>query len=216
MVHDGYLFEFPGRGYVLANPEFAHELDVAALRAIIGVVEPTVVEALDDSQDAHHLVAGMAEGGMYTRAPVRTTSVDRIDAEVLVGWFEGILHERPNNGLTGLWISDGWYAVDAHPGDVLRLRTSVGTHDVAIVEHEGRGAVRVPVANVVEAPLRFELDLDGGELKIAVQWSPWSDIDGIGHARFARLLATLTSAGWKLEKEPSPSSLDWRRGSAPS
>ncbi|MEJ7599348.1 MAG: SUMF1/EgtB/PvdO family nonheme iron enzyme [Kofleriaceae bacterium] len=156
-----------------------------------------------------HLVEGQAPGGTYIRDPARTVTVPRIDEAALVAWFAQ--RTRPEEPLlAALTIADGWFPVDAHPGDVVRLREPPGMHTIEVEARHGARVVRGPSPNRVVAPLQITLKPDDGTLEVAVQWSAWTHSDGVGHPRFQRMLAELAAAGWTLTKRPEPSSLDWR------
>ncbi len=213
MIYEGHLFDFPGLSYLLRHEDIASSAQEAVLRAVSAVVEPTVVEATDERRSSSHLVVGDAKGGSYIRHPMQTTTVPRIDEAQLLAWF----HDLARGGaptLTELRIADGWYFVDAHVGDTIHLHETGGSYKIAIVEHAGRPSVPGPTDLVMDAPLRFELYPDAAELRIDVQWSPWTDADGVGRGRFQRMLAELAAAGWVLEREPPPEDLVWRRSPA--
>lgn len=208
MIYESYLFDFPGRRFAFQHPEIGDEASVAALRALANAVEPTIVEALDEHGGRVHLVAGQSPGGAYLRDPAHTVSVPHIDDVTLLEWFAQ--HSRQATRLTALTVADGWFLVDAHLGDLLRLRQGAGSHDVEVDKHRGRDCVRGPAPYVTVAPFQIALKPDDGTLDIEVQWAAWTDSDGIGHARFQRMLAELAAARWVLAMRPDPVDLAWR------
>jgi hypothetical protein len=212
MLHDGYLFDFPGRGYELENADLDRWFAAAsmALEAIARVVEPTVVEAIDEQNEIWHLVAGDSRGGSYTRHPTRTEVATRIDAVRLTAWLAKIT-DGGTVPIASVSIADGWYRVDAAIGDTIRLHESRGKTDVMVRERDGRGAVLAPGDHVIVPPMGFQLDVTTGRLRVAVHWSPWVDRDGCGRAQFDAMGEALTDAGWKLTKQPAAADLDWKR-----
>ena len=208
MIYESYLFDFPGRRYAFRHPDIGYASSAAALRACANAVEPTVVEAHDEQRRLFHLVAGQTPGGAYIRDPAHTVSVPHVDEVALLEWFAQL--SRLDEPLTALTITDGWFSVDAHEGDLLRLREGAGSHEVEVVTHRDRSYVRGPAPRVIVAPFQIALKPDDGTLEIEVQWSAWTDSDGIGHLRFVRLMSELVAAGWVLLVRPDPADLAWR------
>jgi len=212
MIHDGYLFDFPGRGYELEHSDLDRWFAAArtALEAIAGVVEPTVVEAMDESNAVWHLVAGDARGGAYKRNPARTEVAARIDASRLTAWFAKIT-DGGTVPVASVSIADGWYRVAATIGETIRLHEARGTIEVPVRDRDGRGSVLAPGDGVLVPPIAFLLDITTGRLRVAVHWSPWVDRDGCGRAQFDAMGEALTEAGWKLTKQPAAADLDWKQ-----
>jgi hypothetical protein len=153
-----------------------------------------------------HLVANEEPGGAYVRVPSLTRKSARVDEAELLTWFEDLTRggEQP---LEELLIADGWFVVDARPGDVLRLHVGRSKAELDIVERHGRHVVRGPNASVLVAPFVIRLLSQTSRLEIAVHWSAWTDPHGVGHARFQQLLDTLAACGWTLETQPTPEDL---------
>jgi len=200
MIYAGSILKFPGRSYELRHVDLDgwFAVALASIPAISELVEPTVVEALigdvGEPQVIQHLVANDADGGAYTRVPEGTTSVRAIEAPSLAAWIRAITHDG-ENPIATLSITTGWYAVDANPGDVIRLNEGAGVHEITVV-HSGRACVPGPTGNVLVAPVEINLDSITGTLRFAVQWSPWSDVGGIGHSRFDDVRRQLEMVRW--------------------
>lgn len=202
MIHENYRFEFPGRCFRFHHAAITHAAEISALRAIAVAVEPAVVEASNEAQAVFHLVANDERGGAYTREPSRTKKVACIDEMEMLAWFDD-LTGHGEHPLEELSIADGWFAVDAHAGDVLQLDLGHSSIDTDIIERHGRRVVRGPNANVLVAPFTVRLLSLTSEIEISVHWSAWTDPAGVGHTRFQQLLATIASSGWKPVVQPS-------------
>jgi len=185
------LFEASERDYRFTHALPGDACIAAALRALLVVVEPVVVEATAEDGTLFHLVAGEPTGRTYVIVPDRTVSVPRIEAAQLVAWFAAL----PVAAVT-ISILEGWFLVDAAPGAVLGLRQHRGVHEIEIVDHHGESSVLGPTKLLLEAPLAIELRPPSGALAIGILWSAWTDDDGIGRARFQRMRAALADAGW--------------------
>ena len=187
-------FDTWGHGDVFSHPHPGSATTAAALRALCCVVEPTVVEAATEGGVLFHLVAGEPKGRTYVIVPERTVSVPRLHEAQLVAWFEH-LPQPPYEVL----ISEGWFLVDADPGDQIMLRQGRGADPIEVCDHHGESAVLGPTTLLVVAPLVITLKPQTGWLQVAVQWSAWTDEDGVGRARFQRMRAELAGAGWVRE-----------------
>jgi formylglycine-generating enzyme required for sulfatase activity len=215
MIHDGYLFDFPGRSFELRHADLDgwYRAALDAVRAFCQLVEPTVVEVtlgdVGEPTTVQHLVAADAKGGAYQRAPDRTTRVDAIGAASLEAWL-GKLTRDGTLAIARISIADGWFPVNARSGDVLRLRAAPGSQDLAIVDHGGVPCVRAPNERVIVPPVALSLDCTTNTLRIDLHASPWIDRDGIGRTRFTHLMNQLATAGWATVHAPSAQELDWQ------
>lgn len=213
MIHEGYLFDFPGRAYELRHADLNawYSATGAALTAFARFVEPTVAEAIvgdiGEPTTIHHLIAGSAEGGSYTRAPDRTTTVDAIDGPTLLRWIAGLTRDG-NVPLALVSCADGWYPVSARPGDRIRLLPT--NSEVAVEDHRDVPCVRGPSNGVIVPPVAFSIDCATNRLAMHVHWSPWTDRDGIGRTRFEHLCNELATSGWTIARAPTDTDLDWR------
>lgn len=210
MIHESYQFDFPGRGYRFHHAAITHAAEVAALRAVVAIMEPVVVEALDERHEVFQLVAGDERGGAYKREPVRIRTLAHVDEAGLVAWFNELTQDG-SQPMEELSLADGWFTVDANVGDVLRLHTQNSKTDIDIVERHGRPAVRAPNPSVLVAPFAIRLLSQTSHLEVAMHWSAWADPDGVGRACFQQFLGALTDAGWTLMKQPNPEDLAWPR-----
>lgn len=220
MVHEGWWFDFPGRGlrYALDDLERPWPAVLAAVRGFGEVCEPSVVEAeigdAGEPQARHHLVVAGPDGetgGTYLRDAARTRTVERIDRAALLGWVEEITASGAIP-IAHLSIADGWYRCDAEDGDRLRLDEHRGGCELAVVRRGGLACVRgpAPPATIV-APLLLRLSSVSGYVDVDVLGSPWIDTDGVGRARFDRMHEALAAGGWTLHRSPAPEDLAWRR-----
>jgi len=215
MIYESYQFDFPGRSYRFHHTAITHAAEVAVLRAVVAVMEPRVVEVLDEQHEAFHLVTGNESGGAYKRDPMRTRRLEQVDETGLVGWFDE-LTRRGAQPMEELSIADGWFTVHANAGDVLRLHTQNSKTDVDIIEHHGRPVVCAPSASALVAPFTIRLLSQTSWLEIAMQRSAWADPNGVGRASFQQLVDALTTSGWMLVTQPNPEDLAWpRRGHSP-
>lgn len=208
MIHESYQFDFPGRGYRFHHAAITHAAEVAALRAVVAMMEPVVVEALDERHEVFHLVVDDQRGGAYKREPARTRRLAEVDEAGLVAWFNQ-LTQGGSQPIEELSLADGWYTVDANVGDVLRLHTQNSKVDIDIIERHRRSVVRAPNPSVLVAPFTIRLLSQTGDLEVAMHWSAWADPDGVGCARFQQFLRAVTDAGWTLVKQPNPDDLAW-------
>jgi formylglycine-generating enzyme required for sulfatase activity len=215
MMHDGFLYDFPGRRYELRHADVDGWFNVAldAMRAFAQLVEPVVVEAelgdIGEPTTVHHLVAPDAKGGAYERVAEHTTTVDAIHATAIEAWLSRIT-QNGNLPVAHISSADGWYAVNARSGDVVRLRAGTSTEEIVVVEHRGVPCVSAPNERVLVPPFAFGLDCLTNTLQIKLHWSPWIDGDGVGRTRFTHLLNQLATAGWTTAQAPSAQDLDWR------
>ena len=208
MIHESYQFDFPGRGYRLHHAAITHAAEVAVLRAVAVILEPVVVEVLDEQHEVFHLVTGDEPGGAYKREPLRTRRLAQIDENGLVAWFDQ-LTQRGSQPIEELSIADGWFTVNADVGDVLRLHSHNSKVDLDIADRQGRAVVRAPSPSVLVAPFGIRLLSQTSWLEVAMHWSAWTDPDGVGSARFQQLLGALTASGWELVTQPNPEDLAW-------
>lgn len=210
MIYQSNQFDFGGRSYRFHHVSLTHDSETAVLRAIATAMEPAVVEARDEQHAVFHLVADDEPGGTYVRDPSRTRTLARVDEAELLAWFDDLTRrgERP---LEELSIADGWFVVDAQPGDVLRQHVGRSKADLGIVDRHERHVVRGPNPSVLVAPFVIRLLSQTSRLEIAVHWSAWTDSDGVGHARFQQLLGALAACGWTPEMQPTPEDLGWHR-----
>lgn len=208
MIYESNQFDFAGRSYRLHHAGMTHAAETAVLRAISTAMEPAVVEARDEQHAVFHLVADDEPGGAYVRDPSRTRRSARIGEAELLAWFEDLTRhgEQPIEELS---IADGWFVVDGHPGDVLRLHAGRSKADLDVMDRHERHVVRGPNANVLIAPFVIRLLSQTCWLEIAVHWSAWTDPHGLGHARFQELLGALAASGWTLKAQPNPEDLAW-------
>ncbi len=146
MIYENNQFDFAGRSYRFHHVGITHAAETAMLRAIAAAMEPAVVEARDEQHAVFHLVADDEPGGAYVRAPSRTRKSARVDEAELLGWFED-LTRRGEQPLEELSIADGWFVVDAHPGDMLRLHVGRSKADLDIAKRHERHVVRGPSAS---------------------------------------------------------------------
>jgi hypothetical protein len=213
MNHDSYQFDFPGRGYRFHHASITHAAEVDALRAIAAILEPAVVEALDEQHSVFHLVVDEERGGAYRREPSRTRQLVQIDEIGLISWFDEVT-KRGAQPLEELSIFDGWFSVSANAGDILRLYTQDSRDDVEIIERRGRSVVRAPNQTVIVAPFTIRLLSQTSWLEIAMHWSAWANSSGVGRMYFQQLIDALTGCGWVLAAQPNPEDLAWPHSSA--
>jgi len=212
MDYESYQFDFPGRGYRFHHADITHAAEIAVLRAVAAVVEPVVVEAIDEQHGTFHLVSRDERGGAYVRDPSHTRRLSRIDEVGLIAWFDE-LTRRGEQPLHELSIADGWFAIDGNAGDVLQLHSGPNKATLDIVERHGQPVVRGPSPSVLVPPLGIRLLAQTSWLEIGVHWSAWTDPDGVGCARFQQLLSALAISGWKLVMQPNAEDLAWPRPS---
>jgi hypothetical protein len=185
---DGYLFDFPGRAFVLAHPDASRATTLRAIAALAPLVTPTVVEvSIDDG------------------LPVRIAGAD----------FDAWLRDVPTEARLYVAIDDGWFPVNARAGERLRLGSEIGTVLVPVEEREGGAAVRDRSGTMVTPPVGIVIDESAGRLTFRVHASSWLDVGGVGHAAFAAVNSALARDGWVIERAPSADELDWRTWSSP-